>query len=554
VATDTKTDRYKLAAALLLAAIVALGFAVRVARLDRVPPGFYIDEASFGYNAYSILKTGRDEFGAFLPLYTPSFGTGKNPVYLYATVASVALFGLNETAVRLPAALFGGLTVLLAYLLGAALTKRRAAGLLAALFLALCPWHIFFSRFAIEPTSMVFFTTLGIYLLVRGLEKPQLLPWSALALGISLYTYAPALPFVPLILAASFLCFRGRLASNRKHAFVAAAVLLLLALPHVIPGFKPDEQAGHFRASSIFTPIADKQSRALLAKSPWPGTLFANAPVPALRAAIIARNYLSGYSPAYLFFKGDMSTWRARVKGYGAFLPVFIPLLIAGLLFIIFSRSPEHKFLLCWFLLYPMGAAITTQTFPQATRTINALPCYEIIFAVAALGIYDWLKKRIASRAALNAFFAALTALYFISAGGFIGHYFIEYPKYSAYEWNSGFREAFAETERIKNNYAVVAVTKSVPYSYIYPLFYTKYDPASLQKAPLTREGPYLTGTIGKYVVRDTNLQLVGKPQLFITGIWERPDLRQLPSSLPDGVPPLVKIGVFIPDKRKPYR
>ncbi|MFA6450498.1 MAG: phospholipid carrier-dependent glycosyltransferase, partial [bacterium] len=179
---------------LLLAAIVAFGFAVRVARLDSAPPGFYIDEASFGYNAYSILTTGRDEFGTFLPLYTPSFGTGKNPVYLYATAASVAAFGLNETAVRLPAAVFGALTVLLTYLLGAALTKRRSVGLLAALFLALSPWHIFFSRFAVETTSMVFFITLGVYLLVRGLERPGALAWGALALGVSLYTYAPALP------------------------------------------------------------------------------------------------------------------------------------------------------------------------------------------------------------------------------------------------------------------------------------------------------------------------------------------------------------------------
>ncbi|MFA6449647.1 MAG: hypothetical protein WCX65_09270, partial [bacterium] len=281
-----------------------------------------------------------------------------------------------------------------------------------------------------------------------------------------------------------------------------------------------------------------------------PAPLLADSPAPALRASIFARNYLSNYSPSFLFFRGDMSTWRARVKGYGAFLPFFIPFLIAGLLMLIFSKAPERRFLLCWFLLYPIGASLTASAFPQATRSINALPCYEIIFALAAAAAADLALKKLPSRPALSVAALILAVLYFFSAGKFINHYFTEYPKYAAYEWNSGFREAFALTEKIKSNYKEIVVTRSIPYSYIYALFYTKYDPALLQETPLIPDGPYLTGKIGSYTVSDPYLQPVDMPQLYIAGVWERPDLREIPIRIPGGVPPFVKVGEYIPGNR----
>ena len=98
--------------------IILLAAVLRFYKLGQVPSGFVNDEAAFGYNAYSLLKTGKDEFGKAWPIIFRSFGEGKLPVYVYLTVPSVAIFGLNEFAVRLPSALFGVLTVFMLYLLG----------------------------------------------------------------------------------------------------------------------------------------------------------------------------------------------------------------------------------------------------------------------------------------------------------------------------------------------------------------------------------------------------------------------------------------------------
>src|SRR5579859_5044425 len=90
---------------------------LRIYNLSSNPPGLTPDEASLGYNAYSILKTGRDEYGTLLPVIFKSFGDYKPGLYVYLAIPSVATFGLNEFAVRLPSVIGGVMTVYLVYLI-----------------------------------------------------------------------------------------------------------------------------------------------------------------------------------------------------------------------------------------------------------------------------------------------------------------------------------------------------------------------------------------------------------------------------------------------------
>src|SRR3989339_1172095 len=101
----------------LLPLILGLAFLLRIIALDSYPVGFTPDEASFGYDAYSLLKTGKDQWGNSFPLVLKSFGDYKAPVYAYLTMPSVAIFGLTKFAVRLPNALLGSLAVYVVYLL-----------------------------------------------------------------------------------------------------------------------------------------------------------------------------------------------------------------------------------------------------------------------------------------------------------------------------------------------------------------------------------------------------------------------------------------------------
>src|SRR3989344_146367 len=102
----------------ILILILIIASMLRLTSLSSIPVGFNDDEAAFGYNAYSILKTGQDEWGKVLPFPVfESFGDWKLIFYLYSVLISVAILGLNEFAVRLPSVVFGIAAVFAAYLL-----------------------------------------------------------------------------------------------------------------------------------------------------------------------------------------------------------------------------------------------------------------------------------------------------------------------------------------------------------------------------------------------------------------------------------------------------
>jgi 4-amino-4-deoxy-L-arabinose transferase-like glycosyltransferase len=116
---------------------------------------------------------------------------------MYATVPSVAIFGLNEWGVRAPEALFGTLGSAILAVLVYQLSKNKQLSLWSAFFLAILPWHIHYSRAAFEVVLMLDLAMLGTIMLLR---KKNLLP--AIFFCLALYTYSTAVLFVPLIILA----------------------------------------------------------------------------------------------------------------------------------------------------------------------------------------------------------------------------------------------------------------------------------------------------------------------------------------------------------------
>src|SRR5260221_7234695 len=200
----------------LLIGIILLGFVLRVVDLANHPAGFTPDEASFGYDAYSILKTGKDQWGQTLPLVFKSFGDDKLPLYVYLTVPSVAVFGLNETAVRLPNAVLGTLAIVVVYFLVYELFKERKLALLSAFLLAISPWHIMLSRGAFEANLTTFFLPLGILLFLKGLKNSKYLVLSVIVFGFNLFTYHAARILTPLIVGFLVYIYQKELRDSKK--------------------------------------------------------------------------------------------------------------------------------------------------------------------------------------------------------------------------------------------------------------------------------------------------------------------------------------------------
>src|SRR3990167_8598168 len=91
---------------IFLTIIIGIASVLRLWQLGKVPSSPDWDEVALGYNAYSILQTGRDEYGKFLPIVLRSFDDYKPALYVYLAIPAIKLFGLNVFAVRLPSAFF----------------------------------------------------------------------------------------------------------------------------------------------------------------------------------------------------------------------------------------------------------------------------------------------------------------------------------------------------------------------------------------------------------------------------------------------------------------
>ncbi|MDP2860140.1 MAG: glycosyltransferase family 39 protein, partial [bacterium] len=200
---------------LFLGAIIVLAIFLRMWTLTENPPHLNWDEVSHGYNAYSILSTGKDEWGKSWPTIFRAYGDFKLPVYIYLTALSEKFFGLSEFAVRFPSAMAGVLTIIALYFFVVKLFDKKT-GLLAAFILTVSPWHILLSRPAIEGNLALCFIVFGAWAIILSRNKPFFLVLAAAFFGLSLHTYNSARVFVPLLAVFLGITFRKELKERLK--------------------------------------------------------------------------------------------------------------------------------------------------------------------------------------------------------------------------------------------------------------------------------------------------------------------------------------------------
>lgn len=213
---------------LCVALLLLLGCVLRLAALGALPYGLNQDEASAGYEAFALLRSGIDRNGSAWPVLLESWGSGQNALMTYLCIPFVALFGLTEFSVRLPNAICGCLTLFVFWHL-ARRCRGRYFGITALFLLVLNPWHIMASRWALESNLLPFFLLLGIDLTGLAKTKPWALAGASAAFGLSLYAYGTAFFFLPLYLIFALVWLRRDLRAGPF--LVSLALFLLLAAP-----------------------------------------------------------------------------------------------------------------------------------------------------------------------------------------------------------------------------------------------------------------------------------------------------------------------------------
>lgn len=444
---------------LILFAIVALASFLRFYRLAEVPPAISWDEAAVGYNAWTISRWGRDEWGRVLPLALQSFGEYKNPVTVYLTVPFVATFGLNDFGTRSSAAFFGVLNVVLIFFLTKKLFKNEYVALLSSLFLAISPYNLQFSRFNHELNFAIFFLMLGVYFFLVGSTRKVFFILAFFAFAIDIITYSAAKVLVPLIILSLLIIYKKETLGNKKYvfsglaAFIVFAVLIVLVRPEIL---------GLDRFNQTFLSEERLKQESTLFKQTG-NILLA-------RVESFATKYFSHFSWDYLFEKGD-PIQRHSVQTVGTFYKTDLLFLLVGFataLFALVRRKKEYWFLLVWSLISPLPAILGTEM-PHAGRAMYMTASWHIIAAVGVYTAIRVFKKRFLVIVA-TLVFLGVTASYFVR---YINNYYGEYAARYAIEWQYGMREI---VQFIKaNKYNEVYMTDAFSQPYVFYLYYLEF-------------------------------------------------------------------------------
>lgn len=413
---------------------------MRFAGLGSLPAALNRDEAAIGYNAYSLLKTGKDEHGVSWPLNFQSIGDYKMPGYIYATILPVKLFGLNDFSIRFWSAAAGVVSVMMIYLI--------TRSLLAAGLMAFNPWAIFYSRIAFEANLALALFLAGLWLV---LSKRY---WGLFFWLLAMLTYSSAIIFIPLF----FLISVRNISKSVVTLFIACTLLSVTLLYPV-----------SVRKSSI-TIFSDPatidsyhQARtAVYKQNPFLARTWWNKYV--YFGRLTAANYWKTFSPQFLLTSGGGHPWH-QIPRMGYFYLAEFFLAISGLIYLFKTKHFWRWWLLAWLLLAPVASAITIDA-PHATRSLFLLP------AVLILAAFGLPKKKII----IN----CLAVLYCLQAVYFGYQYLINYPKKIAETLPVGLQEVVKLVES-KNLSGKIYLTGIADSSYLYPAVYTRFDPARFQ-------------------------------------------------------------------------
>jgi 4-amino-4-deoxy-L-arabinose transferase-like glycosyltransferase len=441
----------------LFLCLLLLSAALRLWQVANFPQGLQVDEVAFGYNTYSLLKTGRDEFGQSLPLMLRSFDDNKAAVYAYLDAPAMALLGPTNLAVRLPTALFGIGLVILTYLLSWELTKNKRLAILAAFVTATAPISILLSRIQNEPLVATFFVTLGFYLYVRQKNFWAATFW-VLAMLTSTIPRVFLMVFLPVLI---FLNLR-----HTKTALLFSAVILAGVILFFQSSLARYDQVSVFKSLHVQLPQEesireDGHDQALLARA------FHNKPL--VYGRFLVNNFFNYLSFEFLFHEAPLPL-RERIPSIGVLYLAELPFLLLGL-WNIFSRKPAWgALILAWLFIVPASLSFASDETPNIHRFYLAIIPLSLVIALGLCSV-----RRLGA--------VLVAAVFAFSLAFFLHQLIVHQPVHKPYYRDYAYQGLVAAAGKYSADYDRVIVTTAQSNSYIFFLFFNRFDPQVYQRS-----------------------------------------------------------------------
>lgn len=417
---------------LIVVLTASVGTFTHVFKINSLPQGFYIDESSIGYNAFSILHTGADEHGARWPLFFEAFGEYKNPIYIYLLSVVYEVFGYSEWSTRVLNSICwivgtGGLY---------ALSCRLFADNRTRLYILLCccftPWIFSLSRVSFE--LIVLYPLLAIQLLTIHISfEGKASKWafvSGLTTGLSIYTES-AFHLLALLYGMLVLfCYSARDYRRQQILFILGA--FVPAFPYILYSIHHwDKLTVEFSHLSY---------------------LYNSDLSLAEKFATFLKRYIGYFSPNFLLFSGDPN--RRHHTGFGGeFLASTV--ILCAIALITSLRGLPDRFR--WYLI--LGVAIAPISAALTNDQYHSLRSFSMSVFLVVLSGYGMLKLRTTSARVMLALTVIISLLYEVN-------YFTVYPRISAEAFeNFGFKEVLSQA--LKRNPSRVVLSDRDSSQYI---------------------------------------------------------------------------------------
>lgn len=431
---------------IILVLAIGLGVFFRVWQLGSIPNGLAMDEAAFGYNAWSIAQTGRDEYGKLLPLSFRSFADFKLPAYGYLSAVVVGIFGPGVWQTRTVSTIAGLVSCYFLYLIVKGLTGDRKLSALSGLLMLWSPWGVLFSRGAFEGNLGLTFMLVAIWALVKARKDARFLILAVIGLSAANYSYITYKFVGPLLLIFWTIAYR------KTHKFGKAVVIpwLLFALLNLPAYLSLTGISGNNRVSSLLKLDPEQTG--------YPAIIQ------------LVSSYSTYFSPRNLFIRPDPVRHR-HFLDLSVFYAFFFPLWVVGIYEWYKNRKTElAKWVVVLLLLGAIPAAISQDPF-ATLRAIPMLPAYCVLLAMGGLRLSKWVKR--GWLLLISVVLIGLMTLQLYSALMVAKHGQVA-------EWNGGIEELSRQLEKYPNRPVFVDIPHDV-----YPnlALALKFQPQEMQYA-----------------------------------------------------------------------
>lgn len=523
----------------IFALIIILAFILRFYSLDKIPASLTPDELALGYTSFSILNTGADIHGNFLPISFNVFGTAWTLIgYPIIEIISLLIFGLNDFAIRAPSALAGVFGVVLIYFIAGTLFKKNPTlNLFAALIYAVSPWNVYFSRLGLEYNLALSVFLLGLLLFLRYIyvddKKDNLLIFSIIFFSITEYIYYPYAIFIPIFLIALFFLFRKIIIKNKKRIWVFSIFILSnLFIYFVISQTSIQEISSQsiFNDKAVIYDRVEKfrtdnsNERNLLQKILHNKYLGVNYQV--------AQNYLNTFSSSFLFDKGGDKIER-DIGYFGKLYLIDALFLIVGFTALIYRKDKNILFFCVWLVIAPIASSITKGA-PSSSRLFMLMPLFTLVSAYGIYQLWVILRNNLIKKALLT----LIMGLFLLNIIFFLDAYYVHFNYQRVRFMHYGYKQVVELTQKYPDYNVVFEGPDNFPY--IYFIFYNKYDPKKFINQVIyyspTSEGFTFVKSFGRYsfplIIDYRNL----KPRtiyIYNTNVENRKNKILLPSGEP---------------------